>query len=120
MQEEPVFSGGAVKVLLVLLVAAALGGGGYALAQGGIDLPDINLDTTSGETTELQNTNLENTTIGGDQPATTEPDAPAKPKPLPGNPGVPQAAREAQRLQDCIERAGQDSDAVFACFDEFQ
>jgi hypothetical protein len=28
--------------------------------------------------------------------------------------------REAQRLNECISRAGNDSEAVFACFDEFQ
>jgi hypothetical protein len=68
VKEEPVFSGGVVKLLLVLVVAAGLGFGAYALAGGGIDLPDlpdlpeINTDSTS-DVTNLENTTLEDTTL---------------------------------------------------------
>jgi hypothetical protein len=75
MNEEPIISPGVLKVLGVILVAAVLGGGAYALAKGGIDLPDIDLDTTTGDVTTLENTNLEDTTIGGDEaePAIADP-----------------------------------------------
>lgn len=69
MRQDPIFSGGAVKVALFLLVAAVLGVGAYAIVGENIDidLPDLpEIDT--GEVTNLQSTNLEATTIGGDQP----------------------------------------------------
>src|SRR5687767_12022208 len=76
MNEEPIINRGLLKLVLILLVAAGLGGGAYALAGGGIDLPDIDLDTTTGETTELQDTNLEDTTIDGDFTQTAVPAEP--------------------------------------------
>jgi hypothetical protein len=33
---------------------------------------------------------------------------------------IPEATLEARKLNECIREAGSDSDAVFACFDEFQ
>ena len=72
MNEDPIISGGVLKVALVVLVAAGLGVGAYAIAGDGIDidLPDLpDLDTTGDTTTNLQETNLEETTIdGGDPP----------------------------------------------------
>jgi len=69
VNEEPIISRGVVKVALIVLVAGALGVGGFALAGGGIDLPDLpdlpEVDTL-GESTNLENTNLENTTVGDD------------------------------------------------------
>lgn len=32
---------------------------------------------------------------------------------------IPEAAQQARRLNDCIQRAGDDTDAVFQCFEEF-
>lgn len=77
MREDPILSGGIVKLVLFLLVAAALGVGAFALAGDSIDidLPDLpEIDT--GEVTNLQNTNLEDTTIGNDEPAASEPSDP--------------------------------------------
>ena len=69
MREDPIISGGWIKAALVLLVAAGLGFGAYLLASGdGIDLPDIDLNTTSDETTNLSDTTLEDTTIGDSEP----------------------------------------------------
>lgn len=68
MNEDPIISGGVLKVALVVLVAAALGVGAYAFAGDGIDidLPDLpDLDTTGDTTTNLQDTNLQDTTING-------------------------------------------------------
>jgi hypothetical protein len=62
VREEPVISGGVIKVALVLLVAGALGVGGYALAGGGvdIDLPDLpDIETTTDEAIELGDTTIE-------------------------------------------------------------
>ena len=71
MKEEPVFSGGIVKVILVLAVAAGLGFGAYALAGGGVDLPDlpdlpdVNTDSSDSGVTNLENTTIdEETTLG--------------------------------------------------------
>jgi hypothetical protein len=76
MREDPIISGGWIKAALVLLVAGGLGVGAYLIASGdGIDLPDIDLNTTEGATT-LSNTNLEDTTIGDtrpEPPATRDP-----------------------------------------------
>ena len=74
MREEPVISRAVLKAALVILIAGALGAGAYALAGGGIDidlpdLPEIDLETTTGgETTELENTTLQGTTIGQGEP----------------------------------------------------
>ena len=112
MREEPVISRGLLKLLVVLLVAGGLGAGAYALAQG-VDLPDIDIpDETSGVTT-LENTNLEDTTINGGDPEQPEPEQPVPAQPAP-------SVQDAQKLNECVRKAGDDSDAVFACFDEFQ
>jgi hypothetical protein len=71
MREDPIFSGGVVKVVLVLLVAAGLGVGAYALAGGGVDLPDLpDLPEieTAGETTQIEEGTFENTTLGEEDP----------------------------------------------------
>jgi hypothetical protein len=74
MREEPVISRAVLKAAAVILVAGALGVGAYALAGGGIDvdlpdLPEIDLETTTGgETTELEDTTIEETTIGQEEP----------------------------------------------------
>jgi hypothetical protein len=73
MREEPIISGAVVKAALVILVAGALGVGAYALVGGGLDidlpdLPEIDLETTTGEATDLENTTVENTTIGEGEP----------------------------------------------------
>ena len=62
MKEDPVLSGGVVKVVIVVLMAAGLGFGAYALIGDGIDIdfPDLPDVETS---TDLDATNLENTTI---------------------------------------------------------
>lgn len=77
MKEEPIINRGLLKLALVLLVALGLGGGAYALADGGIDLPDIDLETTTGDVTELEDTTLEDTTIDGDFTQTEVPAEPA-------------------------------------------
>ncbi len=69
MNEDPVFSGGLVKVLLVILVVGLLGVGGYALLSS-IDLPD--LDELNQTTTNLTDTELSDVTIG-DEPAEPDP-----------------------------------------------
>jgi len=73
MREDPVFSGGVVKVVLVLLIAGALGVGAYALAGDGIDLPDLpEVDEGGGgEAVNLQQTELSDTTIDGPAVADT-------------------------------------------------
>ena len=113
MNEEPVISRAVVKAALVLLVAAGIGAGVYALAEGSIELPDIDLETT-GDVTSLESTTLEDTTIGGDEPP--KPERPAKPVPPP----IPDTFPEAQKLNDCVARAGNSTDEILACFEEFQ
>jgi len=68
MNEDPLFSGGIIKVALVILVAGLLGVGAYALVSG-VDLPDIDLDET---TTNLTDTELSDVTIG-DEPEEPDP-----------------------------------------------
>ena len=66
MREDPLFSGGLVKVLLGLLVVVAVGFGVFALTgkDVNIDLPDLpEVDATS--VTTLENTVLSETTIDG-------------------------------------------------------
>lgn len=74
MNEDPILSGGAVKVALAVLVIGALGAGAWAIAgdKVDIDLPDLPEIDTAGESTNLENTDLSDTTIGGDEPATPE------------------------------------------------
>ncbi len=53
MREEPIISRAVVRAALVILVAGALGVGAYALVGGEIDvnlpdLPEIDLETTTG------------------------------------------------------------------------
>ncbi len=79
MREEPVISRAVLRAALVILIAGALGVGAYALVGGGIDidlpdLPEIDLETTTGgDTTELENTTLQDTTIGEAEPEATDP-----------------------------------------------
>jgi hypothetical protein len=74
VREEPVISRAVLKAAGVILVAGALGVGAYALVGGGIDidlpdLPEIDLETTTGgDTTEVENTTLQDTTIGEGEP----------------------------------------------------
>lgn len=70
MNEDPLFSGGMVKVALIILTAGLLGVGAYALVDG-INLPDIDLDELGETTTNLSDTDLSDTTIGDapDEPA---------------------------------------------------
>src|SRR5687768_3288485 len=100
MNEEPIINRGLVKLVLILLVAAGLGGGAYAIAGGGIDLPDIDLETTTGGTTELQDTNLEDTTIDGDY---TQTEVPAEPGDQPLEPFTSFGFGEAlNRVRDAV------------------
>ena len=73
MNEDPLISGGIVKVALVILATGALGAGAYALVGGGVDLPDIDIDDPTASTTTLSNTNLENTTIDPGGPDAIDP-----------------------------------------------
>ena len=114
MGDEPVISRAVLKAALILLVAAGLGAGAYALASGGIDLPDIDLETT-GDVTSLEDTTLQDTTIGGEEP---EPERPAKP--VPADTPVPDTLPEAQRVNECVERAGNSTEKILACLEEFQ
>jgi len=115
VNEEPVISRGVLKAGLILLVAAGIGGGAYALASGGIDLPDIDLETTG--VTTLEDTTLEDTTIDGDEPEPpAKPERPAKPVPAP----FPDTLPEVQKLNECIERAGSSTDEILACLEKFQ
>ena len=70
MREEPVISGGVLKLALVLLVAGGLGAGVYAIAGGEIDLPELpdlpEIETT-GEATQIEEGNFEETTLGDDE-----------------------------------------------------
>jgi hypothetical protein len=67
MREDPVISGGLLKLLLVLLVAAGLGVGAFAIAGDGLpfDLPDLPDIEEPGNVTTLQNADLQDTTING-------------------------------------------------------
>jgi hypothetical protein len=116
MQEEPIFSGGPFKALVVLLVAAALGLGGYVLADGDIDidLPDLpEVDTVGdGEVTNFEDTTLEDTTIEGPNGVPTEVQLP----PFPTT--AEEAQKQAEKLNGCIEGAGNDPEKIFACLEE--
>jgi len=114
MNEEPVISRSVLKAALILLVAAGIGVGAYVLVDGGIDLPDIDLETTTGDVTNLEDTTLEDTTIG-----TGEPERPARPQ-APKAPPFPDTLPEAQRLNDCVVRAGNSTDEILACLERFQ
>ena len=66
MRPDPVISGGGWKVALVVVAAVVIGAGAYALAGGGVDLPDVELPNDNAEeTTELGQGNYEDTTLGG-------------------------------------------------------
>lgn len=77
MRQDPIFSGGIVKLALFLLVAGVLGVGAYALFGDGIDvnLPDLPEVADTGVTT-LQDTKLENTTLGEETPTPEQPGDP--------------------------------------------
>jgi len=69
MREDPVISGGVLKLALVLVVAAGLGGAGYAIAGGNLDLPEIpELPEveTAGDATQVEEGDLTDTTLGED------------------------------------------------------
>lgn len=109
MKEDPIISGGLVKVALVLLVAGALGVGAYLVVGGDaidIDLPDLpEIDTLGDETTtKPQDTELQDTTIDGGGKGTA----------------IPPEAIEAQKLAGCLREAEGDPDRVLACLDRFQ
>jgi hypothetical protein len=108
VDDEPIISRGVLKAALVLLVAAGLGAGAYVVASGDIDLPDIDLETT-GDVTSLEDTTLQDTTIEGPKP-----ERPVKPTP------IPDTFPEAQKLNDCVKRAGGSTDEILACFEQFQ
>jgi hypothetical protein len=75
MREDPIISGGIVKLALVLLVVGGLGVGAYALAEGGIDLPSLpEIDTIDGST-NLENTTIEDTTLGEEPEPAAPPEA---------------------------------------------
>lgn len=80
MREDPVFSGGIVKVLLLLLVVGAVGVGVFAVAGNGLpfDLPSLPDIEDTGVTT-LENTDLSDTTIN-------EPEQPTPPASPIGDP----------------------------------
>ena len=119
MREDPIISGAWIKAALVLLVAGGLGVGGYLLASGtDIDLPDIDLNTTTGTTTNLENTTVEETTVGGPG-ATTTATKPESPPRVPATPEPP-SIKQLQDLNRCIESAGGDIDKITACFDRFR
>jgi hypothetical protein len=67
VREDPIISGGLLKLLLVLLVAAGLGVGAFAIVGDGLpfDLPDLPDIEDTGNVTTLQNTDLQDTTING-------------------------------------------------------
>jgi hypothetical protein len=114
MQEDPIFSGAAFRVLAVLLFAAVLGVGGYLIAGGGdidIDLPDLpEVDTLGeGEVTNLEDTTLQDTTIEGPPPVPTEVELP----PFPTT--AEEAQKRAEKLNRCVENAGNDPEKIFAC-----
>ena len=120
MNEDPVISRGVLKAAAILLVGAGIGGGAYALASGGIDLPDIDLETT-GDVTSLEDTTLEDTTIGGNEPdAPVKPEAPVKPDGGPKTTPFPDTLPEVQKLNSCIERAGSSTDEILACLEKYQ
>jgi hypothetical protein len=116
MQEDPIFSGGAFKVLAVLLFAAVLGIGGYLIAGGGeIDLPDLPEVDTIGddEVINLEETTLQDTTIEGPPEVPTDVELP----PFPTT--AEEAQKQAEKLNRCIESAGNDPEKIFACLGKF-
>jgi hypothetical protein len=74
MREDPVISGGALKVLLVLLVAGVLGVGAFAVVGDGLpfDLPDLPDIEDATNVTTLSDTELQDTTIDGSEEVTQE------------------------------------------------
>lgn len=67
MREDPIFSGGIIKILAVLLVAGVLGVTAFAVVGDGLpfDLPDLPDVEDAGNITTLENTDLQDTTING-------------------------------------------------------
>jgi hypothetical protein len=81
MREDPIISGAWIKAALVILVGGAFGVGAYVLASDvDINLPEIDLDTTS-TATNLSDTTIEDTTIDRPKPREVVP----KPAPPPAN-----------------------------------
>jgi hypothetical protein len=101
MREDPIISGSWLKAALIILVGGALGVGAYLLASDvDINLPDIDLNTTS-TATNLSDTTIEDTTI----------DRPANPD---------RTIQELQQLSRCTQEAQGDIERINACFDEFR
>ena len=118
MREEPIISAAWIKAALVILVGGALGVGGYLLASDvDVNLPDIDLDTSTTATT-LEDTTLQDTTIGQRQPSTTTTPKPEPTQPAPAPPAAP-SIQQLQQLNRCIESASGDIDRIPACFDRF-
>jgi hypothetical protein len=116
MRDEPIISAAWIKAALVLLVAGALGVGGYLVASGAdIDLPDLDLNTTTDATT-IENTTLQDTIIGQPAPTTPKPKQPEPAQPAP--PAAP-SVQQLQQLNRCIQSAGGDIDRITACFERF-
>jgi hypothetical protein len=119
MREDPIISGAWIKAALVVLVGGALGAGAYLLASDvDINIPDIDLDTTS--QTTVSDTTLESATIGGQQPPPApepEPEKPTPPQPAPA-PSSP-SIQDVQELGRCTEAASGDIEAIQRCFERF-
>lgn len=79
MREDPILSGGLIKLLLALLVAGVIGVVAFAVVGDGLpfDLPDLpDVEDSTGVTT-LSETNLQDTTVGGGpEPPAAEPGDP--------------------------------------------
>lgn len=67
MREDPIFSGGLIKLMLGLLVVAVIAVGAFAVVGDGLpfDLPDLPDIEDSTNVTNLQDTELQDTTIDG-------------------------------------------------------
>lgn len=67
MRDDPIISGGALKLVLALLVVVLLGVGAFQFFGDGldIDLPDLPDIEETGGVTNLQETELSDTTVGG-------------------------------------------------------
>jgi hypothetical protein len=117
MREDPIISAAWIKAALVVLVGGALGVGAYLLASDvELNLPDLDLDTTS--QTTLSDTTLESTTIGAQEaPAAPHPEQPAQPQPSPA-PAAP-SIEDVRELGRCTQAANRGIEAIQRCFERF-